>query len=72
MQILPHDGRIAPVGPLYLPGETCCYECFKRRRAANLDYPDEFWALHETPAAYPTPAMFTSVLAGLATSVAVR
>lgn len=72
LQILPHDGRLAVVGPLYLPGETCCYECFTRRRAANLDYPDEFWALHDTAAPYPSPPMVTSVLAGLASSVALR
>src|SRR5262249_25626155 len=29
LQVLPFDGRYASIGPLYLPGETCCYECFR-------------------------------------------
>lgn len=36
LQVLPFDGRYAALGPLYLPGDTCCYECFRLRRSANL------------------------------------
>lgn len=35
VQILPFDGEIAVVGPVYIPGQTCCYECFRLRRASN-------------------------------------
>src|SRR5204862_290297 len=45
---LPFDGRFAAVGPLFLPGDTCCYECFRLRRLAGLDYDDEFWALERS------------------------
>ena len=38
LQVLPFDGRYACVGPLYLPAETCCFECFRRRRSANLPW----------------------------------
>jgi bacteriocin biosynthesis cyclodehydratase domain-containing protein len=37
LQVLAFDGRYASIGPLYLPGDTCCYECFRVRRAANLE-----------------------------------
>lgn len=37
----PFDGRLAPVGPLVVPGETACFECYELRRAANSDCRDE-------------------------------
>src|SRR5207253_7667258 len=43
LQVLAFDGAFAAIGPLYVPGETCCYECYLRRRASNVGYPDEFW-----------------------------
>ena len=33
-----YDGRLAAVGPLIVPGESCCYECVLLRRAANVEY----------------------------------
>ena len=48
--MLPFDGRFAAIGPLYIPGETACYECFRHRRAANITYAPQFWAMQETPA----------------------
>ena len=53
LQVLPFDGRYASIGPLYLPDETCCFECFRLRRAANLEAADELELLEATPAAYP-------------------
>jgi bacteriocin biosynthesis cyclodehydratase domain-containing protein len=37
IQVLSFDGRYAALGPLFLPGDTCCYECFRLRREANLE-----------------------------------
>lgn len=37
LQLLPFDGAFAAIGPLYLPGETACYACYRLRRAACLD-----------------------------------
>jgi bacteriocin biosynthesis cyclodehydratase domain-containing protein len=70
LQLLPFDGRYAAVGPLYLPGDTCCYECFRLRRAANLDAGDELRLLEETPASSPTAPALDAVLGGLAALVA--
>jgi bacteriocin biosynthesis cyclodehydratase domain-containing protein len=72
LQILPFDGRYATVGPLYLPGDTGCYECFRRRRSANLGALDELELLEAVPAAYPAAPALDAVLAGLAVQVALH
>jgi bacteriocin biosynthesis cyclodehydratase domain-containing protein len=72
LQILPFDGRYATVGPLYLPGDTGCYECFRRRRSANLGAPDELALLEEAPAAYPSAPGLHAVLGGVAAQVALH
>jgi len=72
LQILPFDGRLATVGPLYLPDETCCYECFRLRRAANVDYGDEFFALERSGTRSPCPPALVAALAGFAASTALR
>jgi bacteriocin biosynthesis cyclodehydratase domain-containing protein len=72
LQLLPFDGRYATVGPLYLPGDTGCYECFRRRRAANLGALEEFGLLESVPAAYPSSPAFDAVLGGLAAQVALH
>ncbi len=66
LQILPFDGLYAAVGPLYLPGDTCCYECFRLRRVANLGAGEELALLEQAPAAYPVPATVDAIVAGLA------
>jgi bacteriocin biosynthesis cyclodehydratase domain-containing protein len=72
LQILPFDGRYGAVGPLYLPGDTCCYECFRLRRAANLDAPDEFALLDGTPAPYPAAPTFDAIVSGVAAELALH
>ena len=73
LQVLPFDGRIAAVGPLYVPGHTCCYECFLRRRAANLPLAEgDFWALEEAPAAYPEAPPLQAMACGLAATLVLR
>jgi bacteriocin biosynthesis cyclodehydratase domain-containing protein len=66
-QVLPFDGRFAAIGPLYIPGETACYECFRHRRAANVSYAPQYWAMQETPAPFPSTLPLDQTLAGLAT-----
>jgi bacteriocin biosynthesis cyclodehydratase domain-containing protein len=69
---LPFDGRFAAVGPLFLPGDTCCYECFRLRRLAGLDYDDEFWALERSTPPSRSAAALDLITAGLAATVALR
>jgi bacteriocin biosynthesis cyclodehydratase domain-containing protein len=72
LQVLPFDGRYASVGPLYLPDETCCFECFRLRRAANLDAADELSVLEATPAAYPVAPALQTLVAGFAATVVLQ
>jgi bacteriocin biosynthesis cyclodehydratase domain-containing protein len=72
LQVLPFDGRYAAIGPLYLPGDTCCYECFRLRRASNLDAGHELSLLEASPASYPVAPSLDSVVAGLATLLALQ
>jgi bacteriocin biosynthesis cyclodehydratase domain-containing protein len=70
LQLLPFDGRYAAVGPLYLPGDTCCHECFRRRRAANLDAGDELALLDRAPASYPAAPAVDALAAAVAAQLA--
>jgi bacteriocin biosynthesis cyclodehydratase domain-containing protein len=72
LQVLPFDGRYASIGPLYVPGETCCYECFRLRRRANLDVGDELALLEATPAGYPAAPCLHALVAGLAATLALE
>ncbi len=72
LQVLPFDGRYASAGPLYVPGETCCFECFRLRRLANLDAGDELALLEATPAAYPSPPALQALVAGIAATLALE
>ena len=71
-QILPFDGDKRIVGPLYVPGQTACQQCFLRRRHSTVDYSDEFWALEATPSSFPAPAAFDLAAAGVAAALLVR
>lgn len=79
MQVLPLDGRRAAVGPLFLPGQTACFECFRIRRAAagpNRSL-DRRWdeladAGHVAPGAAGMADGQVSILAGMATEFAVE
>jgi bacteriocin biosynthesis cyclodehydratase domain-containing protein len=72
LQILPFDGCYATVGPLYLPGDTGCYECFRRRRAANLGALEELELLEAVPAGYPAAPGPAAFLGGLAAQFALH
>jgi bacteriocin biosynthesis cyclodehydratase domain-containing protein len=72
LQVLPYNGRFSAIGPLFVPGETCCYECYRGRRASNVDYPDEFWALERSERGVQDPPALTTAIAGLASMLALR
>lgn len=67
LQVLPFDGSLAAVGPVYVPHESACYECYRLRRSANIGpVPDT------GRGAYPGAPTADAVLAGLAATVALR
>jgi bacteriocin biosynthesis cyclodehydratase domain-containing protein len=72
LQILPFNGTFMAIGPLYVPGETSCYECYRRRRAANVDYPDLFWMLERSPRGPEDAPALAAAAAGIATTLTLR
>lgn len=67
LQVLPFDGRLAAVGPVFVPGETACHECFRLRRDSTIaPIRDRTAGSH-----VGSPAL-DAVLAGLAVHVALR
>ena len=67
LQVLPYDGLIAAVGPIFVPHQTACHECYRLRRAANVAAVDD-----REDGAYPGTPAFETVLAGLAATIALR
>jgi len=66
MQVLPFDGRLAAVGPVFVPGETACHECFRLRRDSTIAaMPDR------ARGAYLGSPAIDAALAGLAAHVVV-
>lgn len=71
-QILPFNGRFAGIGPLFVPGQTCCAACFEQRRGHAIGEPELVAALSREPAPYPQWGGLDAALAGLAATVLVR
>lgn len=38
LQLPAYDGEVLAVGPIHIPGQTCCSECVRIRQAANAPY----------------------------------
>jgi len=72
LPVAAYDGRLAAVGPLVVPGESCCYECVRRRRAANLEYGDQLAELEAVPTAAVADAALTAVAVGVAAHLVLR
>ncbi len=72
LQVLPFNGRYAAVGPLFVPGQTCCLDCFQLRRAANSGYEEEFALLEEVSPAWGGVLALDTILAGAAALTALR
>jgi bacteriocin biosynthesis cyclodehydratase domain-containing protein len=66
------DGRFASVGPLVVPGESCCFECVQLRRAANVDYGEHLADVEEAPLATRPDAALETIVAALAAHLAMR
>jgi bacteriocin biosynthesis cyclodehydratase domain-containing protein len=72
LQVLPFNGRFSAIGPLFIPGETSCFECYRRRRASNVDYADEFWALERSGGGVADAPALTGAVSGIASIAALR
>ena len=68
----PWDGRMASVGPLVLPRQTCCYECVLLRRAANSGYAADFADVEAAPLAAASDPAVGAIAAALTAQLVVR
>jgi bacteriocin biosynthesis cyclodehydratase domain-containing protein len=72
LQVLPFDGRIVPVGPLFLPGETGCHACYLLRRSAALGFAAIDPLLDREPTRAPAGPALEALAAGAAASILLR
>jgi bacteriocin biosynthesis cyclodehydratase domain-containing protein len=72
LPVRPWDGRCAFVGPLVVPGESCCYECTLLRRAANVDWGGDLVDVDSAPVAATADAAVEASVAGIAAHLALR
>jgi len=72
LQLLPFDGRLAAVGPLYLPGETACWTCYRLRRAGCLGYGALAPVLETSLAGAPAGPALAAAAAALAADLLLR
>jgi bacteriocin biosynthesis cyclodehydratase domain-containing protein len=70
--VRPFDGRVAGVGPLVIPGESCCYECLLLRRAANLEYGSDLFSIEAVPLRATADPAFEALVVALAAHVVLR
>jgi bacteriocin biosynthesis cyclodehydratase domain-containing protein len=72
LQVLPFDGRIVPVGPLFVPGETACHACYLLRRSAALGFAAIDPLLDREPTRAPAGPALEALAAAAAASILLR
>lgn len=72
LPLRPFDGRLAAIGPIVVPGESCCYECVLLRRAANVEYGDDLVEIEAAPLAATADPSLEAVAAGLCAHLVLR
>lgn len=72
MLTLPFDGRSWMVGPIFIPQDTCCYECMRTRRAVNTEYAEDAARAREGRSRMPDDGPAEAVVAGLVSAFALR
>ena len=72
LQLLPFDGRLAAVGPLFLPGETACWACYRIRRAGADGLAEAGRLLEAVPPRASAGPSLTAATAAVAADLVVR
>jgi bacteriocin biosynthesis cyclodehydratase domain-containing protein len=60
------------VGPILIPGESCCYHCVLLRRGSNVDYGDDLADIDATPAGADADPGFVTLATALAAHIVFR
>ncbi len=66
----PFDGLALTIGPLVVPGESCCYECLRLRLASHLEYGGELALIEGRPAATACSPALELVAVGILAQLA--
>ena len=72
LQVLPHDGRIVAIGPVFVPGVSACYACYRVRRGAGSGCEEDIELVENTPPRAGAPSPITMIAAGIAGILALR
>jgi bacteriocin biosynthesis cyclodehydratase domain-containing protein len=72
LQALPFDGRMAAVGPLFLPGETACHVCYLLRRSASRGFGELEQLLEAEPICAPAGPALELFVAAVAATLALQ
>jgi bacteriocin biosynthesis cyclodehydratase domain-containing protein len=72
LPLRPFDGRMTGIGPIVVPGESCCYECVLLRRAANVEYGGDLSEIEAAPVAATADPPLDAAAAGLCAHLALR
>jgi bacteriocin biosynthesis cyclodehydratase domain-containing protein len=72
LQVLPNDGRIVAIGPLFVPGVSACHVCYRIRRGAGSGFEDDFELVDGTEPKAGSPSPISTVAAGIAGILALR
>jgi bacteriocin biosynthesis cyclodehydratase domain-containing protein len=66
----PFDGSAATVGPLVVPGESCCHACLLIRLAGHVEYGSELELVEAAPVAAAAGAPLEAIAAALTAHLA--
>lgn len=72
LQLLPFDGRLVIVGPVFLPWQSACRACFVVRRGACSGYEDDFGLVEHQPPRVTAPIAVAALGASLAALITIR
>ena len=61
MQVLPNDGHATAIGPIFIPHQTSCFECYSRRRLANSSGNDPLFSSQTLTADFMEDAMCAGI-----------
>jgi len=70
LALRPFDGLVFGIGPLMVPGESCCHECLQLRLAAHVEYGADLALIEGEPATASGTAGLEAVAAGLVAHLA--
>jgi bacteriocin biosynthesis cyclodehydratase domain-containing protein len=72
LQILPHDGHLVVIGPLFVPHSSACFTCYSIRRGACSGFEEDFEAIESAALGAVSPAPLIAAAGGIGAVLALR